>query len=197
MPEEERGAEPESVDWGSVDMSPEAKRHYEKYVRWLREDFAEADATSLVILVWGPGAGAGSDVFRKREEIRGRLRQRGDTALFSEDLDEVCREFSESARVRELFQAYRADFVIVLYRSPGSIAEVHDIAKALASKILVFIDSRHVEGYGFTGLLREMKASANNVETFEYPRDIQECHLMAAIEKKLKKLRVAKWWAQK
>lgn len=197
MPEEGPKDKPDRPDWGSVGMSPEAKRHYEDYVRWLREDFAEAEATSLVVLVWGPGSSAGGELFKKREEIRGKLRTRGDVALFSEELDEVCRAFSASIRVRELFEARRADFIVALYSSPGSIAEVHDMARTLGTKMLIFIDSRHTGGYGFSGLLGELKSSFNNVETYEFPKDIDECHLMAAVEEKLKNLRLSKWWAKK
>ena len=51
--------------------------------------------------------------------------------------------------------------------------------------MLVFIDSRHVSGYGYTGLLGELKETFNNVQTFEYPKDIDECHLTGAVEKRL------------
>jgi hypothetical protein len=107
---------------------------------------------------------------------------------------------SPSARAKELIQAHRADFIIVLYSSPGSIAEVHDFGgflKELGSKMLVFVDSRHVKGYGYSGLLSELKADFNNVHEFTYPEDITECHLMGAVDDKLGRLRTAKWWAAK
>jgi hypothetical protein len=198
MPGDEPRREPEQPDWGSVGMSPEAKQECEEYIRWIREDFAEAKRTRLKVLVWGPGTCAGGKMFEKREQIRDRLRRNfDDAALFSEELDEVCRQFSASSRVNELFQAHRADFILALYSSPGSIAEVHDMAKTLGWKMLIFIDSRHVESYGFKGLLGELKSSFNNVETFEYPTDIDECHLMAAVVNKLEPLRIAKWLAKK
>lgn len=193
----ERGKPSTDPRWSEVDMSPRAKRHYEKYLRWLKRDYAEAESTVLVVLIWGPGAGSGADLFEKREEIRGRLRERGDVALFSEELDEVCRSFSSSTRVRELFQARRADLVVALYGSPGSIAEVHDMASVLGTKMLTFVDSRHAGSYGATGLLAELKSRFNAVEYFEYPKDIEECNLMGAVEAKLHQLRIAKWWAMR
>lgn len=104
-------------------------------------------------------------------------------------------EFSASLRIRELLQARRADFIVTLYSSPGSIAEVHDIAAVLGTKMLIFVDSRHREGYGGSGLLLELKRKYNNVEEFDYPKDIHECHLMGHLEEKLLELRHAKWWA--
>jgi hypothetical protein len=147
----------------------------------------------------GPGP-AGADLFQKRQQIRGLLRLRGDAAFFSEELDVAYSDFSASARARELLQAHGADFLVVLYSSPGAIAEVHDFGGflyELGSKMLVFIDSRHVSGYGYTGLLSELKARFNNVQTFEYPKDIVECHLTGAVEERLKSLRLAKWWASR
>src|SRR5262249_30769992 len=95
-------------------------------------------------------------------------------------------------------QAHRADFIVVLYSSPGSIAEVHDFGgflKVLGSKMLVFVDSRYIHGYGYSGLLTELKADFNNVHEYQYPEDITECHLMGVVDEKLGRLRIAKWWA--
>jgi hypothetical protein len=181
----------------SSGMSAVARAHYERYIRWLKDDMSDISATPLVILVWGPGE-SGGDLFAKRVQIKEMLLKQGDVALFSEELDEVCKGFAGSARAKELIQAHRADFIVVIYASPGSIAEVHDFGgflKALGSKMLVFADSRHTEGYGYSGLLSELKAEFNNVQTYKYPEDIHECHLMAAVDEKLAKLRLAKWWA--
>jgi hypothetical protein len=190
---------PKKATWDSTGMSPAAQAHYKKYVRWLKDDMSDIEATPLVVLVWGPGE-SGGDLFKKRLQIRDELREHGDVALFSEELDKVCTDFTGSARAKELIQAHRADFLVVLYSSPGSIAEVHDFGgflKILGSKMLVFVDSRHVSGYGYSGLLSELKADFNNVHEFKYPEDITECHLMGAVDEKLGRLRIAKWWAAK
>ncbi|MDQ6759598.1 MAG: hypothetical protein M3Z32_07005 [Acidobacteriota bacterium] len=195
MPEKKR--KPDQLGWDSTGMSPLARAHYEKYIRWLKDDMSDISATPLVVLVWGPGE-SGGDLFVKRGQIKDMLIKHGDVALFSEHLDEVCSGFAGSARAKELIQAHRADFIVVIYGSPGSIAEVHDFGgflKVLGSKMLVFVDSRHTEGYGYSGLLSELKAEFNNVQTYKYPEDIHECHLMGDVDKKLAKLRLAKWWA--
>jgi len=87
---------------------------------------------------------------------------------------------------------------MILQSSAGSIAEVHDFAgfiRDLGSKMFIFIDSRHVSGYSYTGALQELKTLYNNVQTYEYPKDIHECHLIAAVEERLRILRWAKWRA--
>ncbi len=110
----------------------------------------------------------------------------------------MCSGFAGSARAKELIQAHRADFIVVLYSSPGSIAEVHDfgaLLKILGTKMMVFVDSRHTQGYGYSRLLSELKAEFANVNHYTHPEDITVCHLMAAVDKKLGRLRIAKWWA--
>jgi len=195
MPEKKR--KPQQLAWDSTGMSPLAQVQFEKYKRWLKEDMSAIQATPLVVLVWGPGR-SGGDLFKKRLQIRDMLRQHGDVALFSEELDEVCKGYAASARGKELVQANRADFIVVIYGSPGSIAEVHDFGgflDVLGSKMLVCIDSRYSDGYGYSGLLTELESRFKNVHKYTYPADIHECHLMSAVDERLKKLRLGKWWA--
>src|SRR5262249_50911171 len=145
MPKKQSKIKTKRPNWDSVGMSPRAQEQYKRYIRSIQDDIVEIEETSLVVLIWGPGP-SGADLHDKRIQIRGMLRERGDVALFSEELDMVCRDFKASARAKELVQANRADFIVVLYSSPGSIAEVHDFAhftQQLGSKMLVFIDSRH------------------------------------------------------
>jgi hypothetical protein len=177
-------------------MSPLAQAHLQKFKRWLKEDMAEVETTPLVVLVWGPGE-SGGDLYQKRLQIRDMLRGGGDAALFSEELDALCAGFKGSARAKELIQANRADFIIVLYGSPGSIAEAHDFGffDVLGSKMLVCVDSRHVDGFGYKGLLTDMQKRFNNVHEYAYPEDIRDCHLMTALEERLETFRVGKWWA--
>jgi hypothetical protein len=185
------------VAWEKSEMGPRAKLLYERYVQSISEDYSEIDLTPLVVLVWGPGP-CGGVLFEKRKQIRGMLVAQGDVALFSEELDETCRNFAGSARAKELVQANRADFIVVLYSSPGSVAEVHDFGQfmnVLGTKMLIFIDSDNVAGYGYSGLLSELQTALNNVCTYRYPEDIRDCHLVGAVNERLAKLRIAKWWA--
>ncbi len=91
-----------------------------------------------------------------------------------------------------------ADFIIVIYGSPGAIAEVHDLAHFLGKvgdKMIIFIDERYIKGYGYSGTLRELSEVYHNVQTYKYPEDIRDCHLLAKVQKRLGVLRTAKWKA--
>ncbi len=177
-------------------MTSDARAFYEgtflpRYTEMLRQVLQ----TPLTVLIWGPGKGGG-DLYSKRLQIRGQLRESGITAIFSEEV-EVANPFSSySAKALELCQALAADFIVVLQSSIGSTAEVHDFSQFVADvgrKMLIFIDSRAKDGYSYTGALQELTMLYNNVETYEYPRDIHECHLLAKVEGKIKVLQFAKW----
>lgn len=74
MPEGTRKPKPEKPTWDSTGMSPQAKAHFDKYVRWIKDDMSDIQTTPLVILVWGPGE-SGGDLFQKRVQIRNMLRE--------------------------------------------------------------------------------------------------------------------------
>jgi hypothetical protein len=148
------------------------------------------------VLIWGPGPKGGA-LFRKRCEIREALRMKGHAAVFSEELESEFRGFDASIKARELLQACAADFITVIYGSPGAVAEVHDFggfARELGSKMLIFVDSDHRSGYGYSGLLSELSTKFNNVRIFRYPNDVLKCNLLGAVEASIEDLRLAKWW---
>jgi len=179
-----------------LEMSARAREYFEKsfLVRY-RELQREVESTPLVVLIWGPGAGGG-DLYQKRMQIRDELMTQGYAAVFSEDIDTQCGDLNMSSKARELLQAYAADFIVIIHSSPGAIAETHDFAgflQDLGRKLLVFIDSRHVDGYSYTGALFELRAAYNNVRTYVYPEDISQCHLLSSVESRLHVLRWAKW----
>src|ERR1700722_2243766 len=192
--------EPNSVvDWASVQMSPRAQGHYQRYLQWIEQRHREMEKTPLIVLIWGPGPSGGA-LYKKRLEIRGKLRQLGDVAVFSEEVDSELSVLSGPMRARELIQAHGADLIVILYGSPGAIAETHDFGnflQQLGSKMLVFIDSNYTSGYGYSGLLDELKCLYGNVHAFEFPKDIDECHLLGMVEARLKILRFAKWWSER
>lgn len=181
----------------AVEMSARAREYFLNYfAAKYKELQAEANATPLSVLIWGPGE-SGGDLYEKRVQIRSLLREQGYAAVFSEEVDlELPASPGMSSKMRELLQAQAADFIIVLQASPGSTAEVHDFANVLngiGAKMLIFIDSRFVEGYSYTGALHELTTLYRNVETYKYPEDITECHLSAAVTRRLSVLRWAKW----
>jgi hypothetical protein len=87
---------------------------------------------------------------------------------------------------------------VVLYGSPGPIAETHDFGgflEILGSKMLVCIDSRHADNYAYHGLLEDLARRYNNVHKYTWPEDIRHCHLVTEIKSRLTCLRAGKWWA--
>jgi len=179
-------------------MSREAREFYDKeFVPQFNRLLDEIRKTPLSILVWGPGV-SGGDVYEKRLQIRGHLRELGHAAIFSEELKpklthDCHAQLTFSSNVIELCQAIPAEFIVVIHSSPGSIAEIHDFGEQVGSKMFIFIDERYQDGYSYTGLLRELALRYNNVETYQYPADIENCHLLGAVERKVQELQVAKW----
>jgi hypothetical protein len=184
-------------DLSNVGMSTRAREHYERdFLPRYRAFLQEVDETPLTVLVWGPGQ-SGGDLYEKRRQIRGRLRVSGVAAVFSEEIDQDCPDTTDaSSKGRELLQALSADLIVILQSSPGSTAEAHDFGafiEDVGRKMLIFIDERAKGGYSFTGALRELNDSFHNVHTFQYPKDIEECHLTAAVLRRVRVLRHAKW----
>lgn len=181
----------------NLKMSARAREYFLRdFASKYAELQAKAESEPLSVLIWGPGE-SGGDLYEKRRSIRALLLEQGYAAVFSEEVDaELPARPGMSSKIRELLQAVAADFVVVLQSSPGSIGEAHDFANVLngiGSKMLIFVDSRHVLGYSYTGALQELATLYKNVETYKYPEDITECHLSTAVTNRLRVLRWAKW----
>jgi hypothetical protein len=185
-------------------MSPPARRYYESvFLPRYKEVQEQIEATPLAILVWGPGNEPGDPykdaIHKKRLDIRDALLAQGYAAVFSEDVDRDSPSKLESIKAREIAQSMVADFIVAVIGSPGSVAEIHDFAGFIVdigSKMLVFVDSRFAEGYSYRGALTELNSVYGNVSTFKYPEDITDCHLLGAVYKRLRTLRLAKWRTQ-
>ena len=179
-----------------VPLSPRAQEYFSKVFKPKYEALQDAvRATPLVILVWGPGASA-ADLYRKRLQIRDELRRLGHVALFSEELEGGSPE-SMSQKGIEFLQAQAADFIVVMQASYGSVAEVHDFAehRIINFKMLIFIDEKATDGYSYRGALTELKTLYNNVETYKYPEDITQCHLLTKVLQKVNVLQMVKYRA--
>ncbi len=182
------------VSPGSVPLSPRAQQFFEQVFKPKYESFQNAvKQVPLAILVWGPGASAG-DLYRKRLQIRDELRRLGHAAFFSEDLVNSAPD-SLSQKGIEFLQAQAADLIVVMQASYGSVAEVHDFAsfRVVNSKMLIFIDQAAKDGYSYQGALAELRALYNNVETYKYPEDIVECHLLTKVIEKVNVYQMVKY----
>ncbi len=184
------------ADLQPVPLSPRAKEYFNTVFKPKYEQLQQAvRQTPLAILVWGPGASAG-DLYQKRLQIRDELRRRGHAAFFSEELEGSAPE-SMSQKGIEFLQAQAADLIVVMQASYGSVAEVHDFAehRVINFKMLIFIDERAADGYSYRGALTELKALYNNVETYKYPDDITQCHLLTKVLQKVNVLQMVKYRA--
>ncbi|MFC1719057.1 hypothetical protein ACFL6S_35725 [Candidatus Poribacteria bacterium] len=177
-------------------MSLEAQKFYkESFLPQYEALIKDVERTPLVIMIWGPGP-TGGDLYKKRLQILNSLRDSGHVALLSEEVDRDLPVEHIPANARELLQAMKANFIVVIQGSPGSIAEVHDfggLLRELGPKMLIFIDERSQEGYSFAGLLTELTTLYGNVETYEYPKDINECFLLQKVRAKIQVLQFAEW----
>lgn len=177
-----------------VGLSPRAQQYYDEVFKVKYEGFQNAvREISLAILVWGPGESA-RELYQKRLQIRDELRRRGHLALFSEELDGRAPR-SLSQKGIEFLQAQAAEFIVVLQASYGSVAEVHDFAnfRVINYKMLIFIDESAVDGYSYQGALAELKTLYNNVETYKYPDDLTQCHLLTRVLRKVDVLQMIKY----
>jgi hypothetical protein len=195
-------------DWESVLLTKRARAHFEEcFLPRYKQLLASIDQTALTVLVWGPGPSVskiggrrriapGSALYQKRVQIRGELRLKGITALFSEEVTAVATAGVHSLGAHELAQAEAADLIVVLQCSVGSTAEVHDFGRlgnTIASKLLVFVDEQALAGYSYGALLKSMQERFNNIRSYKYPSDITECHLLGDVLKQVTLIREAKW----
>jgi hypothetical protein len=181
-------------EW-TQDLKPHARKYFQQYLRKVQKLRSKIESIPLVVLVWGPGDQGLAPLYNKRVEIRDTLRERGCPALFSEEMDALSAPGALSARGHELIQAIGADVVVLIYGSYGSVAEFHDFStlRPIASKLLVFMDSKHVSGYGFQGALKDFQREYRSVFTFEYPHDISACNLLTTVMEKVDALRTTRW----
>lgn len=191
MPDEEPQA-----NWADMGLSPTAEEYYRNtFLPRYKQYLDRVNQTPLTVLVWGPGE-SGGDLYEKRLQIRGKLRQANVAAMFSEEIDKDQPVPDSSTKARELLQALAADLIVILQASPGSTAEAHDFAafiQDIGRKMLIFIDKGAERGYGYTGALSELREHYSNVHTFDYPRDIKECHLLSTVLCRIRVMRHVKW----
>jgi hypothetical protein len=183
-------------DWSIVDMTPRAREHYEKrFIAKYKRYINQVNQTPLTLLVWGPGE-SGGDLYAKRLQIRALLRERGFAAVFSEEIEKDYPVSGLSSKAKEILQACSADLIVVLQCSFGSTAEVHDFAsfvRDIGHKMMIFVNREIENGYSYTGALTELNLEYGNVHLFDYPKDVEECHLATMVIDRAEALRHAQW----
>ena len=177
-----------------VPLSPRAQAHFNAvFAPAMQRLQKQVEETPLAILVWGPGASAG-DLYAKRAQIRDELRRHGHAAFFSEDLEGMT-PTAPSQKGIEFLQAQASDLIVVMQASYGSVAEVHDFAsfRVINFKMMIFIDEKATDGYSYRGALTELKTLYGNVETYKYPDDITQCHLLTKVLGKVSVMQMVKY----
>jgi hypothetical protein len=153
-------------------------------------------ATSrITVLVWGPGETGGA-LYRKRVEIREKLKKLGHEAVFPEDLwnPAAIEESGLNLMLMEFIQALAIDYIVCLMASPGSVGEVHDFAKEqkLACKMLICIDREYATGYSAKGALKIFEGYNGRLDWYDNPADISDCHLATRVLKQIENVAFTK-----
>lgn len=156
---------------------------------------------SLNILVFGPQVKVISentrtgDLQRKRIEIRGELEKLGHHVKYAEDLvdPDIPGEMGNPF-IQELMIMNDYDLIVTLVDSPGSITEATAIAMRpdLARKASLFVDSDHREGL-VAQTCNFAEYLGADFQTYSYPEDLTECHLLGFVKDKVNKLQIIKY----
>lgn len=156
----------------------------------------------LNILIWGPSEPSVSsdeyivNLYKKRVDIRDRLKSLGHNALFSEEIGEKAEKKLGTRPNTQLFekiQIEEADLAIMLRVSHGTIGEFHDFHNNpnYARKMCVYFDKAHRESYTHTGADEIFVTNGGKLEEFAYPNDIIECNLRGKIKDHIRKVQMA------
>jgi hypothetical protein len=134
----------------------------------IQKRLADVQKIPIAVLLWGPAPNNPDPLTEIRLSLRKELRRQHHLAMLSEDLCDL--DSSHSLRVQELIQAQEFDLVVSLPVTPGSIAELHDIAvdTRVRAKLLVFVCEDHLGGYSVQSLMAV--STVISMELHTYPR---------------------------
>ena len=107
----------------------------------------------IACLIWGPNENAGTPTANCRKKLKDTLCELGHYACYSEELyDSTC---DVSNLLQQVAQAEAFDIVFSIPDSPGSIAEIHQLARVpyIGPKIVAFLDSKWNDGFSNRALI--------------------------------------------
>lgn len=135
-----------------TDLSPEAKALLDRMMPNYYKKLEQINRIPISVLIWGPAPDTQSPIGMIRKELRQLLREKGNLAMFSEEICDPNIGFS--IRLQQLVQAEQYDLIISIPETPGSIGEIHDFANntRINKKILIFLDKLFSEGYSAKSL---------------------------------------------
>ena len=162
---------------------------------------ANIGAIKLKILVFGPQVATPSTDPRtaklqaKRVEIRAKLEHLGHDVKYAEDLvDPTLPGVSGNAFLQEYLIMSEYDMIVTLVESPGSLIEASVIASKplLAAKASLFMDEDFRGGLAAQACEFAEWVGAH-FQTYQYPVDLDACHLYGFIETRVRKFQTIKF----
>lgn len=157
----------------------------------------------LNILVFGPQVHTISDNERtknlqlKRIQIREALETLGHFVRYAEDLvDPNLPSPQNNAVLQEIVIMPEYDLIVNIVDSPGSIGEAFLIASkaSLSQKATLFMDESYTDGLPAEACRLAATLGAN-FETFKYPDDLVQCHLLGFVKERVEKTQFAKFFS--
>lgn len=156
-------------DLPDVPMSQNAERLLNRLRPRISRRLAEVAKVPVSVLLWGPGVQSTSQLAKVRVQLRATLRTNGHAAAFSEELCDLASPYS--VRLQQIAQAQEFDLIVSTPSTPGSIGEIHDFVadRRVSAKILVFLNSEHLDGYSAKSL--EALSTVISCQIEDYPNE--------------------------
>ena len=172
-------------------LSPEAADFLARIRPKISVRLEEVNKVPVGVLIWGPAPTSSSSLATVRHELRQKLREKGHAACFSEELCDPASP--HSVRMQQLAQAQEFDLIVSTPCTPGSIAEIHDFApdRRVHSKVLVFLNHEHMNGYGPQSLIALRTIISCQIE--EYPNDRDTNGIVATTLNNVQRIREMKY----
>jgi len=151
----------------------------------IRSDFLECLAdVKFKILVWGPSEGntEKKELYQKRKQIRDILREKGQTAYFSEELDGLNDDNGTPlpTDIAELLQVNYFNLVINLADSQGSLMEAERFTRVLGERCLLWFRKGTERGYA-GGLINSQAMAGRPPLPFD-DEEVESCLMAMASE---------------
>jgi hypothetical protein len=159
------------VDKTDIALSPEAADLIAQLRPRIVARLEEVRRVPVSVLLWGPAVGSIASLASVRSGLRGKLRELGHAAMYSEELCDMNSPYP--IRLQELAQAQEFDLVVSMPASPGSIGELHDFAadRRVHAKILAFLNQQHIDGYSPQSITT--LATVVSCQIFYYPSETE------------------------
>jgi hypothetical protein len=150
--------------------------------------------TPLVVMIWGPRQRTQIWI-EQRRQIQESLRRLGHTVFFSEQLGVPIQALTQKGV--EFLQSETADVILVLQSTYGVVGAVQHFAESrvIAAKMLLFIDAAASDERLYHRAIESLRATYNNIETYDYPADLVHGNLLIKITEKIKLLQLVKYTA--